>query len=95
MDYRFLLPAEEEMTESAIFYEQESKGLGIDFLDEIENAISIICGNPKIAQKYSDDMRRFVLAKFPYSLLYVEEESGIVIVAVAHYRRKPGYWKNR
>ena len=49
MDFRFLLPAEEEMTESAVFYENESKGLGSDFLDEIENTVSIICENPEIS----------------------------------------------
>jgi plasmid stabilization system protein ParE len=95
MDYRFLLPAEEEITEPAAFNEKESKGLGTDFLDEIENAISMICENPEVAQIYSSEMRGFVLARFPYSLIYVVEKENILIVAVAHHRREPRYWKNR
>lgn len=57
MDYRFLLPAEEEMTESAVFYENQSKGLGTDFLDENERTISIIFENPEIVQMYSGEIR--------------------------------------
>ena len=95
MDYRFLLPAEEEMTESAIFYEQESKGLGSNFLDEVENAIVRVCDYPELGHSYFGDLRRFVLARFPYSLLYAISDHKIVIVAVAHNKREPGFWKNR
>ncbi len=83
------------MTESAKFYENESKGLGSNFLDEIEHSVSLVCKSPEIAQKSSGEIRRFVLARFPYSLIYVEEEKEILILAVAHHKREPGYWKNR
>ncbi len=70
MDYRFLPLVEEEITESAVFYENESEGLGADFLDEIDRAILRICEIPEIGQIYSPNLRRFVLARFPYSILY-------------------------
>ena len=95
MDFRFLLPAEEEMTESAVFYEKESQGLGSDFLDEIEDTIAILCEHSVIGQLYSGNLRRYVLARFPYSILYSVEDNEIVIFAIAHHRRKPGFWKNR
>lgn len=83
------------MTESAVFYERESKGLGSDFLDEVESAIARICEYPEIGQVYSSKLRRFVLARFPYSVLYSIEDNELVIFAVAHHKRKPGFWKDR
>ena len=92
---RYLLPAEEELTESAIFYEDKSEGLGTNFLDEIENSVARICKYPELGQKHSENLRRFVLARFPYSLIYGIEKDTIVVVSVAHQRREPGFWKNR
>jgi len=95
MKCRFLLPAEEEMTESAIFYEEKSVGLGSDFLDEVQSAIERICENPKIAAKETDLIRRYALSRFPYSIFFLEEGGEILILAVAHHKRMPGFWKNR
>ncbi len=95
MEFRFLLPAEEEMTESAVFYERESKGLGSDFLDEVDRVVAQIRDYPQIGQAYTPNFRRYVLARFPFSILYAVEENELLIIAVAHHKRKPGFWKNR
>jgi len=95
MNYRFLLPAEEEMTESASYYEDMAVGLGSDFLDEVQSTIERICENPKIAEKEMKNIRRITLARFPYSIFYAEDEGQIIILAVAHHKRRPGFWKNR
>lgn len=83
------------MTESAVFYERESKGLGTDFLDEVDRAVSRICEHPEIGQTYSLNLRRFVLVRFPYSILYSIKDYEVIIFAVAHHKRKPGFWKDR
>ncbi|MBX2867314.1 MAG: type II toxin-antitoxin system RelE/ParE family toxin [Acidiferrobacterales bacterium] len=95
MEYRFLFPAEEEMIESAIFYEDRATGLGSDFLNEVQRSIDKICDNPKLGRKESDRIRCTILAKFPYSIFYAVEEGEILILAVSHQKRRPGYWKDR
>lgn len=54
----FLPPAQEEMTEAARFYETRSKGLGTEFLAEVERTIAAIVSHPKAAPKVKQDIRR-------------------------------------
>lgn len=93
--YQFLLLAEEEMIETAKYYEGEAQGLGVDFLDDIQRTIDRILNNPKIGQAIDNKLRRSLCSCFPFSLIYAIESDGILIVAVAHQRRKPLYWKER
>jgi hypothetical protein len=62
--YRFLPPAEEEMTEASLFYERASSGLGDDFLDDIERVISDVCVHPAAGHRVGHDLRR-VASSFP------------------------------
>lgn len=93
--FRYLPPAEEEMTEAAIFYEEQSQGLGAEFLDDVQRTIDRLQDNPMIGQTVVDDLRRGLLARFPFSLLYAIEPGGLLVVAVTHQRRQPEYWKDR
>lgn len=95
IDYRFLLPAEEEMTEAAVFYEAASPRLGSDFLDDVQRVIALIRGQPSIGWNTGQGLRRMLLHKFPFSLIYASGAEEIVIVAVAHQSRRPDYWKER
>jgi plasmid stabilization system protein ParE len=90
--YRFLTPAEEEMTEAALFYEAASSQLGTDFLDDVLRAIDRLCDYPQAGETIASGFRRTLLHQFPFSLVYAIEENTIVIVAVAHQSRRPGYW---
>jgi plasmid stabilization system protein ParE len=94
-DRRFLFPAEEEMHEAARFYEDRSPGLGRDFLDEVERTIDSIVKDPYSGRRISGHIRRRILRRFPFGVLYAMEPSRIVIVAVMHLRREPGYWQDR
>ncbi|MFO8018234.1 MAG: type II toxin-antitoxin system RelE/ParE family toxin [Promethearchaeia archaeon] len=93
----FLLEAEEEMNFSAQFYNQKVSGLGLDFLEEIERSIRDIEENPQGWPQYEDNIRKYNIRRFPFSLYYIFEKKSdkIIILAVAHQKRKPGYWKNR
>ena len=91
----FLPLAEEEMNEAARFYEERSPGLGRDFLDEVERTIESIAVHPQSGRKISENIRRRILGRFPFGILYTLEPDRIVIVAVMHLHRQPGYWKAR
>ena len=93
--YRFLSPAEEEMTEAAVFYEEASEGLGSDFLDDVQRSIDRLTDYPYSGETINSRLRRTLLLRFPFSLIYAVERNSIVIVAVAHHARAAGYWRSR
>src|SRR6185295_7813867 len=93
--YRFLQPADEEMTEASLFYEAASTGLGNDFLDDVQRVVDILREHPRLGNGVDDNLRRMLLHRFPFSLIYSIEPDGILIVAVAHHGRRPGYRRDR
>ena len=95
MMVEFLPEAEEEMMEAAIFYQEQAESLGERFLDDVERATQLLIEQPLIGQQINNHLRRLLLHRFPFSLIYSSEPSGILIIAVAHQRRRPGYWQER
>jgi len=93
--YRFLTPAEEEMTEAALFYEAASSHLGIDFLDDVQRAVDRLREFPHAGEAVTSGVRQTLLHRFPFSLIYAIEENVIVVIAVAHHGRRSGYWQSR
>lgn len=93
--YRFLSSAEEEMSEAAAFYEARTSGLGTDFLADVDDAISRMRAHPEVGFAVADGLRTTVLHRFPFSLIYPLEPGELLIVSVAHHRRRPGYWRSR
>ncbi len=91
----FLPEAEKEMFEAAKYYESQAADLGIDFLSEAERAVGSIAELPLTWPVIEGEMRRRLVGRFPFGILYRIEPDEIVVVAVAHLRRKPGYWKER
>jgi plasmid stabilization system protein ParE len=93
--YRFLSPAEDEMSEAALFYEAATIGLGTDFLTDIQQRIDALRQFPKTGTPITPELRRMLLHRFPFSIIYSEETNAIVIVSIAHHRKRPGYWQSR
>jgi len=91
----FLPEAEQEMYEAAKFYESQAPGLGVEFISEIERAIQAVQEAPTRWPIIEGTLRRRLLRRFPFSLLYQIEAANIVIIAVSHVHRKPYYWKKR
>jgi plasmid stabilization system protein ParE len=94
-----LLAASAEMAEAAAWYEERVSGLGDRFLSELEAAFTRIdetpfIGPPWTHRRLPDGVRRMFLRSFPYSAVYVLQPR-VVVVAVAHVRRRPGYWAKR
>jgi plasmid stabilization system protein ParE len=93
--YRLLPLAEEEMTEAALFYEVANPGLGDDFLNDVQHAIDAVRERPEIGSNVGYGFRRVLIRRFPFSIIYANERHQILVVAIAHQRRGPGYWKER
>jgi plasmid stabilization system protein ParE len=87
--------AEVEINEAADFYDARSPGLGGTFLDEVERALGRITEFPEAAPLVRGRVRKRSLAKFPYSLVYSIRPDEIRILAVAHQKRRPFYWRGR
>jgi plasmid stabilization system protein ParE len=95
MNSEFLPEAEEEFRDAVRYYENEAPGIGLRFVVDIRKAVMFITENPYAAAAVGSGIRRKVLNRFPYSLLYAVESELIVIVAVAHQKRRPRYWRGR
>jgi len=88
--------ADSEVYEAALYYEHRAPNLGLAFLDEIEKASQRILANPMAYQSVGDQVRQAPVARFPYSVLYaLEPDDRIRVIAVAHQKRRPGYWRKR
>ncbi len=87
--------AKEELNDGIEYYEIEVDGLGGKFKDEVKRVINIISNMPQIGSPESNNIRKYILHKFPYKILYSIENDHIYIVAIAHMHREPRYWINR
>ena len=92
---RFHPDAQAEMLAAASHYENQQKGLGGRFLASTQDAANRIVINPTLYRPIQDDVRRCVAKIFPYGILFRDLPDGIVIIAVMHLHRDPGYWKAR
>ena len=95
MNTKFLPAAEEEFREAVRYYDDEAPGVGLTFIAEVRRAISWIIENPYATVAAGSGIRKKILGHFPYSILYTVESELIMIVAVAHQKRRPCYWLTR
>ena len=93
--YVFHHDAEAELEQAALFYESQVVGLGKSFAAEVERTISLVREFPEAGSPTGANWRRVVIARFPYSIIYQQRPDLIRIVAIAHQRRRPGYWRGR
>lgn len=70
MNYEFHPEAERELDEAMFRYEVDVSGLGRRFADEVERAIEVLLRHPDIGARADDDLRYFLLRKFPFSIVY-------------------------
>jgi hypothetical protein len=81
--------------EAVDYYEERRKGLGRDFATEVYSAIERIAVCPKAWTAVENGIRRCLVRRFPYGVIYSERGDKIYILAVMHLRRNPDYWKHR
>ncbi|PPD50365.1 MAG: plasmid stabilization protein [Methylobacter sp.] len=95
MNIEFLAVAQAELDDAFNWYETQQANLGVQFLNEFDAAVRRICLFPKAYALFSGEIRRCLIKRFPYGILYGLDADTLVIVAVAHLHRKPDYWLER
>ncbi|MBF0192854.1 MAG: type II toxin-antitoxin system RelE/ParE family toxin [Magnetococcales bacterium] len=95
MMIHFLEIAQQELDEAVAFHEAQAKGLGQVFLAEVLAALELMRRHPEGWQQLSRNTRRCRLRRFPYGVIYLADQSEILIVAIAHLHRRPDYWHER
>jgi len=86
---------EREVQGAYEWYEREREGLGEEFLQTVDRSLDIIAEHPDIFPFVHRDIRRAVLKRFPYSVLYRVKSSHIVLVGCFHSKRDPTAWRGR
>jgi toxin ParE2 len=87
--------AEAELVSAARYFESHVEHLGLDFVAAVRRAYERVLKFPDSGRPFGRRLRRTLIQGFPYGLVYRVEPSRILIVAVAHLHRRPGYWRSR
>ena len=95
MIYEFHPEAEQEFVEAAAYYERAVTGLGERFGSEVRYAIEQLLEYPELGPPIDANLRRLILTRFTYFLIYSFTADVLRVIAVAHARRRPGYWRSR
>ena len=92
---KFQPDAESDVADAAAWYENQRKGLGAEFLDEILSTCDVLGENPELFPVVHRNTRRAVIKKFPFGIYYRTEDDFVSIIAVMHGSRDPKNWKDR
>jgi plasmid stabilization system protein ParE len=95
MKVSFLVLAQQELDDTVAWYNEQATSLGQEFLDELDRVVRRAVTFPMSCPEIEPGVRRCLLARFPYGLIYGVDRKTIVIVAVAHLHREPRYWMDR
>lgn len=95
MRYEFHPAALEEYREAALWYAERDQNVASRFIACIENAVEQVVESPQRWRVIDEDIRRCLTHVVPYAILYTIENDFVLIVAVMHASREPGYWKQR
>ena len=95
MKISFLSLAQKELDDAVIWYDEQASGLGTEFLDELDRAVRRVACFPQSSPEIEPGIRRCLLTRFPYGILYSLDGESIIIIAVAHLHREPRYWIDR
>ena len=91
----FHAEAERELDEAAGFYESRIPGLGKSFTIEVERAVRLLREHPAAGTPAGARRRRVLVDRLPYFVAYERKDDSLIILAVGHQKRRPGYWRKR
>jgi len=87
--------ARSEFLAAVEYYEKCQTGLGRRFRNEVEAAVNKIVETPFRYRVLHPPFRRCLLGSFPYAIIFAIEPENILIIAVSHTKKRPGYWRKR
>lgn len=87
--------AERELDDAVAIVSAARAGIGMEFVASVHAAIQAVVDYPLIGRKTRKRMRTFVMAGWPYTIVYSLEDDIVFVWAIAHHSRKPGYWRKR
>lgn len=87
--------AQDEFISAVQFYERQTEGLGREFLLTVQRTYERLLESPASGSPFGRRLRRVLVPKFPYGLVYRVEPERIYVGAVMHLHRRPGYWRSR
>lgn len=91
----FLPEARDEFLSHVRHYEGEREGLGQRFTSAVMAAAELALAYPRAGSPFLSGTRRVIVRGFPFSLAYRDTDAGILIIALPHHSREPGYWRKR
>ena len=92
MNIRIARLAQQEIDDAVTWYDFQSSGLGVKFLDDFDVSIRRVVAYPLSCEEIEPGLRRCLLSKFPFGIIYGIDDDTIVVLAVAHLHRRPRYW---
>ena len=95
MSVSFHPDAADEFEEAVVYYEDCQTGLGKQLSQEIDAAIQLILAFPNAWTTLENEIKRILIRRFPFGLLYILRNDEIYILAVMNLNRNPSYWKKR
>ncbi len=91
----FRASADAEFSEAAEWYEKQRQGLGLEFLDHVQNVLDAIAHDPLRFSIALRDIREALVSRFPYAVYYRVKPDRIVIIAIFQCSRDPAAWQSR
>ena len=91
LEIEISLLAKDELENAVEYYNLQQANLGDNFKISVKKVVDSIYENPKLYPKVTDELRRVVIYKFPYSLYYTILVDKIIVISIAHQHRKPFY----
>ncbi len=95
MKLKFHPEARIELNEAVDYYEEQRSNLGLEFFEEVQATIQRVLNFPNAWSPLSASTRRCLTNRFPYGVIYQVKLDEVRIIAIAHQKRKPGYWMRR
>src|SRR5882724_4997745 len=92
---RFHPAAAQEAESTYDWYAARNPAAARGFREELRQAVDAVAANPQTWPRYGSRARRYVFPRYPFSLVYLLRRDDVEVVAVAHGRRRPGYWRSR
>ncbi|MEK6726149.1 MAG: type II toxin-antitoxin system RelE/ParE family toxin [Deltaproteobacteria bacterium] len=97
MEYKIIIrpEAEKDLTEAFVWYEMNRRGLGLDFLLQVDAGLRFAAREPEIHAPVYKGVRSHIIKRFPYKIIYLFENHKVIVLGVLHGRRSPNVLKRR